>query len=245
MGESAINKRRRRVGVILPAAIVLLVGGAIGGGLALVDGTLDPAGDAVRADGTFRSGGSSGLVMGFVGHTAEPFVPCSSSIIDCFSKAEFARGSGSRFGAGPGSGASRSRGPRSRSIPPRAPALAESFPAGVSALDDTVSTPLTQLAEGLAPFSGGAGGGGTQALRLAPFFPAPGIGGIGGEVAAAPASTPSPTPSANPTTTPAIPEMPIPAVPEPATWLQMLIGFAIVGIAMRWRRVRRGAANFS
>lgn len=235
------------MGVILPVAIVLLVGGVIGGGLALVDGTPDPAGDAVRAGGTVGSGGTSGLVMGFAGHTAEPFVPCSSSIIDCFSKAEFARGFGSRLGASarPGSGASRLRGPRSRSIPARAPALAESFPAGVSALDDTVSAPLTFLAEEVAPFTGGAGGGGAQPLRPAPFFPAPGIGGIGGEVAADPASSPSPTPSASPTTTPAIPETPIPAVPEPATWLQMLIGFAIVGIAMRWRRVRRGAANFS
>ena len=233
MGKSTKSNRRRRVGMVVAAATVVLVGGAIGGGLSRVDEALGPVDDPIR------SGAIPGVTGAFTGHAAERFIPCSSNILDCFSKAEFARRYGSGFGSLPG--ASRSRGPRSRFIPPRAPTLAQGLAGGDPALDDAIASPLAQLAEEVAPFSGGGNAGGGRAPQFDLFPPTAGNGGIGGQVPAALVAAPTPAPS----NTPAIPETPIPAVPEPATWLQMLIGFAIVGSAMRWRRARRGAANFS
>ncbi len=223
--------------------IVLLVGGVFGGGLALVDGTLDPAGDAVRAGGIVRSGGNSGRMAGFAGHSAEPFVPCSSNILDCFSKADFAYRAGSRWGSGSvaGLGTRQPRGTRSRFIPGRDETAQPGFPAGIDPFDTAVSTPLTFLAEEIAPFTGGASGSAAQSQRFDISPQNRGIGGIGGEVVAVPIATPTPTP----TTTPPVIETPVPAVPEPATWLQMLIGFAIVGVLLRRRRVPRSATRLS
>lgn len=54
-----------------------------------------------------------------------------------------------------------------------------------------------------------------------------------------PVPQPGVTPTPTPTPTPGIPtpEAPGPAVPEPATWATMLVGFMVIGVAMR----RRGA----
>ncbi|MBL8657227.1 MAG: PEPxxWA-CTERM sorting domain-containing protein [Altererythrobacter sp.] len=46
-----------------------------------------------------------------------------------------------------------------------------------------------------------------------------------------PEPTPNPTPNPTPT-----PTDPVPAVPEPSTWLMMIVGFGLVGRAMRVRR---------
>ncbi len=243
------------MGVVLPVAIVLLVGGVIGGGLALVDGTLDPGGDAVRAGETVSSGGNSGLILGFAGHTAEPFVPCSSNVLDCFSKADLAYRAGSRWGSGSvaGLGTRQPRATRSRFIPGRDETAQPGFLLGIDPLDAAVSAPLSFLAEEIAPFTGGASGSAAQSQRFDIFPQNGGIGGIGGEVIAIPVPTPTPTPEPTPTTTPTpspttmppMIETPVSAVPEPATWLQMLIGFAIVGAMLRWHRGRRGARQFS
>lgn len=236
MSQSAKKKRRRRAAYILPAAIVLIVGGAVGS-LVRFDGT-------PSQDNTTRSSGVvSGTAGGSAGHFAESFVPCSSNILDCFSKADFAYRAGSRWGNGSvaGLGTRQPRGTRSRFIPGRAETVQPGFPAGIDPLDTAVSTPLTFLAEEIAPFTGGASGSAAQSQRFNISPQNGGIGGIGGEVIAVPIATPTPTP----TTTPPVIETPVPAVPEPATWLQMLIGFAIVGTMLRWRRARRGAMRFS
>jgi len=233
VSESTKKTRRKRVrGVLLPGLIVVLVGVAIGAGISQLGAPISPAISSVR------SGGSVSLVRGLAGHVAEPFVPCSSNVLDCFSKAQFGYGPGSRTGAG----SSRSRGPRSRLIPRRAPSLEQGIAGASLPLDESLSIPLAQLAEEFAPFTGGAGGSGARAAPQFDLFPASaGPGGIGDE----PSLVPIPTPTPDPTTPPTDPVTPIPAVPEPAIWLQLLIGFAIVGTILRRRRMRRGAVRFS
>ncbi len=232
MSESARKKRRKRAsGIILPGLIVVLIGGAIGAGVSPLGAPLSPVGSPVR------SGGSPATGQRFAGHVAEPFVPCSSSVIDCFSKAQFG------YGYGPGSRAgalaNQSRGPRSRLIPRRAPSGAGGVAGSDIPLDETLSIPLAQLAGENAPLAGGAGGNNARAVpQFAPFPASAGPGGIGGEAALVPAPTPTPTPS--PTTTPTDP---IPAVPEPAIWLQLIFGFGIVGGILRRRRIRPAPAT--
>ena len=52
-----------------------------------------------------------------------------------------------------------------------------------------------------------------------------------------PTQTPNPEPTPNPTPNPTpTPTDPVPAVPEPSTWLMMIVGFGLVGRAMRVRR---------
>lgn len=241
MGQSAKRKRRRRAAVILPASIALVAGGAIGGGFWWYGGTLRQVDDTARFD-TIPS-----QSLSFGGHLAEPFIPCSSNIIDCFSKADFAAHTGARLGTGLSAGRStrQSRGPRSRFIPGRDETPQPGFPVGIDPLDATVSTPLTFLAEEIAPFTGGGSGSAAQSQRFNLSPQNAGVGGIGGEAIAFPVPTPTPTPAPTPTTTPPVIETPVPAVPEPAIWLQMLVGFAIVGTMLRGRRGRRGAKQFS
>ena len=218
------------------------MGGAVGG-LVRFDGTPN------RDNPPRSSGLVTGTAGGPAGHFAEPFVPCSSNILDCFSKADFAYRAGSHWGRGSvgGPGTRQPRGTRSRFIPGRAETAQPGFPAGIDPLDTALSTPLTFLAEEIAPFTGDGTGGANaspaQSQRFAIFPQNGAIGGIGGEVVAIPVPTPTPTPT--PTTTPPVIDTPVSAVPEPATWLQLLIGFAIVGTMLRWHRGRRGARQFS
>lgn len=51
-----------------------------------------------------------------------------------------------------------------------------------------------------------------------------------------PGATPTPTPTPTPVT-------PVPAVPEPATWATMLVGFMVIGVALRRRGARARKAG--
>jgi hypothetical protein len=79
-----------------------------------------------------------------------------------------------------------------------------------------------------APPLGGGGGGGVV------FPAAPSVGGGGGGIVVPPAVTTVP-----PTTTPGVPGTS--AVPEPASWAMMLVGFAMIGRVLR--RSRRPAGQ--
>ena len=223
------GSKRRRAG--LAAVGIVALGGAIGGGLTLFDQPFDQA----NASNSLGSGGKAALTL--AGHVAEPFVPCSTNIAECFRKAKVT--SSVRLGPAIRRGASRSTGPRSRLIPARDD--------GIGGLFDE-SLPLIPSFPGQFAFGGVPTGG----FAGAPFGPFPGAlvpGGIGGETPATPAPSPSPTNPGEPTPTPTptgpetpgpdLPDTPVPAVPEPATWLQMLLGFAIVGSVLRRMTGRR------
>lgn len=79
---------------------------------------------------------------------------------------------------------------------------------------------------GFAPVFPGIGGGG--------FVIGPGGGGGGGGGTGVVTPTPTPTPTPNPTVTPTPP--PVPAIPEPSTWFMLILGFGVVGGAMRGKR---------
>ncbi|MEH3120562.1 MAG: PEPxxWA-CTERM sorting domain-containing protein [Sphingomonas phyllosphaerae] len=67
-------------------------------------------------------------------------------------------------------------------------------------------------------------GGGGDSFGPPPVFPT----GPGGNIPGVPGPTPTPTPTT-----------PVPAVPEPATWAMMSLGFAITGLAVRRRKRTR------
>lgn len=116
-------------------------------------------------------------------------------------------------------------------------------PVGLAAVPNSIFAPdivLPALAgtpgSGTAPvLGGGGGGGGGGGFIIAP--PGGGSGGSpggGGVIPPGPAPTPIATASPTPTPTP-----PVSAVPEPATWLMLIIGFGLLGGALRQRqRVR-------
>ncbi|MFK3890962.1 PEPxxWA-CTERM sorting domain-containing protein [Sphingomonas sp. NPDC079357] len=79
-------------------------------------------------------------------------------------------------------------------------------------------TPVTP--DALGPL--GPGGGDT--FGPPPVFPT----GPGGNIPGVPGPTPTPTPTT-----------PVPAVPEPATWAMMALGFAVTGFAVRRRKRAR------
>lgn len=259
-GAKAVTLRRGKIA--LAAVGIIALGGVIGGGLSLFDQSIG------RANPSNALGSPGRAALTFAGHVAEPFIPCSTDIAECFRKAKVA--SSVRLGPAIPRAASRSTGPRSRSIPGRDGPVGSLFD---EALPLIPSFP-GQFAFGGVPTGGFAG---------APFGPFPGAlvpGGIGGGVPATPGPTPAPspgptdpgtpaptptptptgpetpvppgpdTPTPTPTPTPTgpdtpgpnLPETPVPAVPEPATWLQMLLGFAIVGTALR-RITGRGTAG--
>jgi len=59
-------------------------------------------------------------------------------------------------------------------------------------------------------------------------------GGVGGGVGGTPPATTAP---------PGIDQPPVSAVPEPATWASMVVGFGLVGALARRRRARAGNAG--
>ena len=67
-------------------------------------------------------------------------------------------------------------------------------------------------------------GGGGDSFGPPPVFPT----GPGGNIPGVPGPTPTPTPTT-----------PVPAVPEPATWAMMTLGFVITGLAVRRRKRTR------
>ena len=80
-------------------------------------------------------------------------------------------------------------------------------------------TPVTP--DALGPTAPGGGG---DSFGPPPVFPT----GPGGNIPGVPGPTPTPTPTT-----------PVPAVPEPATWAMMTLGFAITGLAVRRRKRTR------
>lgn len=105
-------------------------------------------------------------------------------------------------------------------IPPVPPAVPPALGEVISPSGLIASAPL---ALGSALLGGSFGGG--------LVGPPPGGGGGGGGI------TPPPT-----GTTPPPVDTVAPAVPEPGTWLMMLLGFGMIGSAMRGRGRLRGAA---
>lgn len=111
------------------------------------------------------------------------------------------------------------------------------FPAGIA-------TPVGSFAPAPLPafFPGVGGGGGSGGLVIGG-----GGGGGGGGGTGVVTPTPTPTPGVTPTPTPTVTPTPTPtvtppvtppvgAIPEPSTWLMFIIGFGIVGGAMRRRQ---------
>lgn len=113
---------------------------------------------------------------------------------------------------------------RVRVAPPVAAAAGVPAAAGSPAIGGT--PPATTLAS-IPPGSAGSGGG----LGLPPggggFIPAPGGGGGG---------TPDPGTGTPPPVGGEAPPVAAPAVPEPQTWLMMIIGFGLLGSVLRRRR---------
>lgn len=129
--------------------------------------------------------------------------------------------------AGPGAGA-----------PLTAPPPGTAFPAGTA-----VAPAAAGIAPAPGPFGGFAGspGGSGGAFIVGPGAGggAPGAGGgaPGADTGPGVSVTPTPTPPAVlPTPTPTATVPAISAVPEPATWLTMILGFGAVGASLRTRR---------
>lgn len=118
-------------------------------------------------------------------------------------------------------------------------------PAGLGTLPGGLILPGTAAAPvpgAVAPVPGGGVG----------FVPVPGGGGViigpgGGGTPGATTPTPTPTPTVTPpvvvpTPMPTPTTPPVAAIPEPSTWLMLIVGFGFVGRTLRRRRhVRRPA----
>ena len=100
--------------------------------------------------------------------------------------------------------------------PPPSPPIAPPPEAPLYAAVGSPPVPVT-------PVAGGGGGGGPPNLSNIPL-----PGGGGGGIFAPPVIT---------TATPEVPQTPVSAVPEPMTWTMMILGFALIGGAMRRRLV--------
>lgn len=110
---------------------------------------------------------------------------------------------------------------------PYAPPTAYEALAGPPPAPVIETTPLVAMGAPLpeTPVIGGSGGG-------PPFLsdiPLPGGGGGGGF-----------TPPITTTVTPEVPPTPVAPVPEPASWAMMLLGFAMIGRAVRQRKLANG-----
>lgn len=99
--------------------------------------------------------------------------------------------------------------------PPPTPPIAAPPEAPLNAAVAGPPMPLTPVA--------GGGGGGPPNLSNIPL-----PGGVGGGIFAPPLITAA---------TPEVPQTPVVAVPEPMTWTMMILGFALIGRAMRRRLV--------
>ncbi|PVX29442.1 PEP-CTERM sorting domain-containing protein [Sphingomonas pokkalii] len=126
-------------------------------------------------------------------------------------------------------------------LPAAVPLPADTMPAGEAMMPPPAfaQIPYVALADGPPGGAGPSGSnGGGQGLAPSPVFPGgggSGGGGGGGGIIVAP--TPTPTP---PTPPPPIP--PISAVPEPASWVLMLVAFPMIGAMVRRRNRRLAAA---
>lgn len=196
---------------LVRAAVVLGVGGsAIGGyaGLSVIGGTV-PFAEAMNLP------------------AALAVLPDPLSIMTARSPGE--RGHGAMFSV------KQTKRPRQlASVTPRGPraprervlsTVRERAPAGIVPVGDLPIAPAGFVPD-LAPVApgalgpGGPGGGG-NGFGPPPVFPT----GPGGNIPGLPGPTPTPTPTT-----------PVPAVPEPASWAMMSLGFAIVGFAVRRRK---------
>ncbi|MDR6787261.1 hypothetical protein J2Y58_000602 [Sphingomonas sp. BE138] len=202
---------------------------------------------AVLGVGGAAIGGYAG--MGIVGGTV-PFaeamnLPAALAVLPDPLSIMTARSPGERA-AGALYATKHAKGPRRRQLasapPPRGPAapgervlsgVREREPIGVvpgGALPITpagfvpdLPVPVTPGALGPLPPGGGTG------FNPPPVFPTGPTTGIPGVT--------NPTPTPTPT-----PIEPAPAVPEPATWMTMLLGFAITGLAVRRHKRTRASA---
>lgn len=112
-----------------------------------------------------------------------------------------------------------------------APAGLAAIPSDVLSLGTVLPTPGTAPGVGFVPSPSPGGGG----VIIGPGGGSGGApGGGGGAIVPTPTPTPTFTPPVSVTPTPTPP--PMSAVPEPATWLMLIVGFGAVGSALRKRR---------
>jgi hypothetical protein len=112
------------------------------------------------------------------------------------------------------------------SLPQEAPIVSSSDAAFEEAVSALETVPVTVQQAALLPPAGGSGGAGGGGLIFAP----PGGGGGGGSIGNPPPDAPTGTPPAT---------SPVSPVPEPGTWLMMLLGFGFIGFSMRRHRESR------
>lgn len=86
---------------------------------------------------------------------------------------------------------------------------------------------------GANPATGGGGGAGTPTDTPTATPTGTPTGTPTDTPTTVPTGTPTGTPTDTPTVTPTDPGNPVPAVPEPSTWLMMIVGFLAMGHALR------------